>query len=145
MENLPAKIEGEKPLLRTVPGIRSFRHLYKGIESNNHSNTVYGLSLEEISICHLGALGKEVNPKIKESLGDIDILFIPIGGGNLLEPQKVASVATHLGAKIVIPMNYNEIQLKQFIKEFGEEEVMPADKLTIKKKDLVDKKGEILF
>ncbi|MEK7070154.1 MAG: MBL fold metallo-hydrolase [Patescibacteria group bacterium] len=144
-ENLPAKIEGEKPFVADSSGEYEVSGIYiKGIESNNHSNTVYGLSLEEISICHLGALGKEVNPKIKESLGDIDILFIPIGGGNLLEPQKAASVATHLGAKIVIPMNYNEIQLKQFIKEFGAEEVMPADKLTIKKKDLADKKGEIV-
>lgn len=144
-ENLPGKAEGEKPFVANGCGEYEVSGIYiKGIESNSHSNTVYGLSLEEISICHLGALGKELDPKIKEDLGEIDILFIPIGGGNLLEPQKAAGVATHLGAKIVIPMNYNESQLKQFMKEFGADGVAPADKLTIKKKDLADKKGEVV-
>ena len=71
-------------------------------------------------------------------------LFIPIGGGELLDPQKAAGAAIHLEAKVVIPMNYNESQLKQFIKEFGAGEATAADKLTIKKKDLTDKKGEVV-
>ena len=41
-------------------------------------------------------------------------------------------------------MNYNESQLKQFIKEFGADKTEPAEKLTIKKKDLIEKKGEIV-
>ena len=144
-ENLPGKVEGEKPFVADGCGEYEISGIYiKGVESNGHSNTVYTLGLEEISICHLGALSKEMEPKLKEDLGEIDILFIPIGGGYLLEPQKAASVATHLGAKIVIPMNYNESQLKQFIKEFGADGVVPADKLTIKKKDLLEKKGEVV-
>lgn len=144
-ENLPGKVEGEKPFVADSCGEYEVSGIsIKGIESNSHSNTVYGLSFEEISICHLGALSGELDPKIKENLGEIDILFIPIGGGNFLEPQKAAVVANHLGAKIVIPMNYNENQLKQFIKEFGSGEIASADKLTIKKKDLIEKKGEIV-
>jgi len=144
-ENLPGKAEGEKPFVADGNGEYEASGIYiKGIESNNHSNTVYTLSLEEVSICHLGALSKEMEPKLKEDLGEIDILFIPIGGGDLLEPQKAAGIAAHLGAKIVIPMNYNESQLKQFVKEFGADGVAPADKLTIKKKDLAEKKGEVV-
>ena len=75
-----------------------------------------------------------MDPSLKEAVGEVDILFIPIGGGELLDPQKAASAAIHLGAKIVIPMNYNESQLKQFIKEFGADKTEPAEKLTIKKK-----------
>ena len=41
-------------------------------------------------------------------------------------------------------MNYDESQLKQFIKEFGAGGTVAADKLTIKKKDLAEKKGEVV-
>ena len=144
-ENLPGKTEGAKPFVAEGQGEYEVSGIYiKGIGSNGRNNTVYTLALEDISICHLGALSKEMDPSLKEAVGEVDILFIPIGGGELLDPQKAAGAAIHLEAKIVIPMNYNESQLKQFIKEFGAGEVTAADKLTIKKKDLAEKKGEVV-
>ena len=144
-ENLPGKTEGAKPFVAEGQGEYEVSGIYiKGIGSNGRNNTVYSLALEDISICHLGALSKEMDPSLKEAVGEVDILFIPIGGGELLDPQKAAGAAIHLEAKIVIPMNYNESQLKQFIKEFGAGEVTAADKLTIKKKDLAEKKGEVV-
>ena len=144
-ESLPGKTEGAKPFIVNSNGEYEVSGIYiKGIGSNGRNNTVYSLVLEDISICHLGALSKEMDPSLKEAVGEVDILFIPIGGGELLDPQKAAGAAIHLEAKVVIPMNYNESQLKQFIKEFGAGEAMAADKLTIKKKDLIDKKGEVV-
>src|SRR3989344_3119288 len=144
-ENLPGKTEGLKPFVAEGQGEYEVSGIYiKGIGSNGRNNTVYTLALEDISICHLGALSKEMDPSLKEAGGEVDILFIPIGGGELLDPQKAAGAAIHLEAKIVIPMNYNESQLKQFIKEFGAGGSVPADKLTIKKKDLAEKKGEVV-
>ena len=144
-ENIPGKTEGGKPFVANGQGEYEISGIYiKGIGSNGHGNTVYTLTLEDISICHLGALSKEMDPSLKEAVGEVDILFIPIGGGELLDSQKAAGAAIHLEAKIVIPMNYNESQLKQFIKEFGADKTEPMEKLTIKKKDLAEKKGEIV-
>jgi len=144
-ESLPGKTEGAKPFVANGNGEYEISGIYiKGVGSNGRNNTVYTLTLEDISICHLGALSKEMDPSLKEAVGEVDILFIPIGGGELLDPQKAAGAAIHLEAKIVIPMNYNESQLKQFIKEFGAGEATAADKLTIKKKDLAEKKGEVV-
>src|SRR3989338_1016689 len=144
-ENLPGKTEGAKPFVAEGQGEYEVSGIYiKGVGSNGRNNTVYTLALEDISICHLGALSKEMDPSLKEVVGEVDILFVPIGGGELLDSQKAAGAAIHLEAKVVIPMNYNESQLKQFIKEFGAGEVMAADKLTIKKKDLAEKKGEVV-
>jgi len=144
-ESLLGKTEGAKPFVAEGQGEYEVSGIYiKGIGSNGRNNTVYSLVLEDISICHLGALSKEMDPSLKEAVGEADILFIPIGGGELLDPQKAAGAAIHLEAKIVIPMNYNESQLKQFIKEFGAGEATAADKLTIKKKDLAEKKGEVV-
>lgn len=143
-ENIPGKMSGAKPFVADGRGEYEISGLYiKGIGSNGQ-NTVYTLTLEDISICHLGALSKEMDPSLKEAVGEVDILFIPIGGGELLDPQKAAGAAIHLEAKVVIPMNYNENQLKQFIKELGAGKTEAMEKLTIKKKDLVEKKGEVV-
>lgn len=143
-ENLPGKTPNTKPFVADGNGEYEISGIYiKGIGSNGR-NTVYTLVLEDISICHLGALSKEIDPNLKEAVGEVDILFIPIGGGELLDPQKAAGAAIHLEAKIVIPMNYNESQLKQFIKEFGAGKTESVEKLTIKKKELAEKKGEVV-
>ena len=145
-ENIPGKTEGSKPFVADGRGEYEISGIYiKGVGSNGYNNTVYALNLEDIAICHLGALSKEMDPSLKEAVGEVDILFIPIGGGDLLDPQKAAAAAIHLEAKIVIPMNHNESQLKQFIKEFGADKTEPAEKLTIKKKDLIEKKEKLLF
>ena len=143
-ENIPGKTANIKPFVADGKGEYEISGIYiKGIGSNGRNNTVYTLALEDISICHLGALSKEMDPGLKEAVGEVDILFIPIGGGELLDPQKAAGAAIHLEAKIVIPMNYNESQLKQFIKEFGPA-TSGTEKLTVKKKDLAEKKGEVV-
>jgi hypothetical protein len=50
--------------------------------------------------------------------------------------------------KIIIPAHFAEVgdkgALKVFLKEAGEEGVKPVDKLTIKKKDLEGKEGEVV-
>src|SRR3989344_7525025 len=120
-ESLLGKTEGAKPFVAEGQGEYEGSGIYiKGIGSNGRNNTFYSLVLEDISICHLGALSKEMDPSFKEAVGQADILFIPIGGGELLDPQKAAGAAIHLEAKVVIPMNYDESQLKQFIKELAE-------------------------
>ena len=54
-----------------------------------------------------------------------------------------------ISLSIIIPMNYDEKSLKSFLKEgglaaqAGGEGVSPIEKLTIKKKDLEGKEGEI--
>ena len=145
-ENIPGKTANIKPFVADGKGEYEISDIHiKGIGSNGYNNVVYTLTLEDISICHLGALSKEIDPSLKEAVGEVDILFIPIGGGELLEPQKAAGAAIHLGAKVVIPMNYSESQLKQFIKEFGADKTEPMEKLTIKKKIWPRKKEKSLF
>ena len=63
--------------------------------------------------------------------------------------MKANKLAVTLEPKIIIPMHYGEVgidnALKKFIKEAGEEGVKPIDKLTLKKKDLEGKEGEVVI
>lgn len=107
-------------------------------------NTIYQVQLEGMNLVFLGALGEpDIDAKILGELGDIDILFVPIGGGDVLEVPQASKLATKLEAKVVIPMHYDAKALAAFLKEEGST-VKPADKLTIKKKDLLGRTGDIV-
>lgn len=107
-------------------------------------NTIYSIAIEGMNLVFLGALGTGTLPQAaKQELDDIDILFVPVGGNGMLDEQEAYKLAVQLEPKVVIPMHYTAEQLKRFLKEAGED-VSPLDKLTVKKKDLEGKEGEIV-
>lgn len=108
-------------------------------------NTIYSVSLEGMNLCFLGALGKPELPQAaKQELDDIDILFVPIGGAGVLDYEEAEALAVKLEPKAIIPMHYGGEQLKKFLKEAGAEGTKAIDKLTVKRKDLEGKEGEII-
>ncbi len=107
-------------------------------------NTIYQVRLEEMNIIFLGALNDpEIDTKILSEFGDIDILFVPIGGGDVMEVPQASKLAVKLEAKLIIPMHYDDAALKAFLKEESNESVKPVDKLTLKKKDVLAMSGEV--
>ena len=109
-------------------------------------NTIFQVQMEDMNLLFLGALGDpEIDPKILAELSDIDILFLPIGGGDILSVPQASKLATKLEAKLIIPMQYDEATLKLFLKEEGEEAIKPIDKLTIKRKEVVAMDGSIVI
>ena len=114
-------------------------------DNKEHFNTIYQVMLEGMTMLFLGALGTaEIDPKILGEFGDIDILFLPIGGGDVLDVPAASKLATKLEAHVIIPMHYNDTALKAFLKEEGSENGKPQEKLTIKKKDILTMEGEIV-
>ncbi len=114
---------------------------YEGVE---RYNTIYQVRLEEINMIFLGAISsEEIDPKILGELGDIDILFLPIGGGDVLDVPAASKLAVKLEAKLIIPMHYDKTALGAFLKEIGADSQSAVDKLTIKKKDILEMEGEV--
>jgi len=114
-----------------------------------HSNTVYTVDLEGMKLCFLGALSSSDLPAdLKEELDEVDILFVPIGGEGVLTPAQAEKLSVTIEPHLVIPMHFEGMgaagSLKQFLKEAGEEKSEMQDKLTIKKKDLEGKEGEVI-
>ncbi len=110
-------------------------------------NTIYSIELEGMNMCFLGALNTpEIDSKITEELGEIDILFVPIGGDGVLDATKAYKLAVSLAPKIIIPHHFGDIgdknALATFLKEAGENPA-PVSKLTLKKKDLDGKQGNV--
>lgn len=132
----------------TVQGFlsRSRYGLKKGEEEA--INTIYSVKLEGMTLVHLGALSDAaLSPEAKEGIDEIDILFVPVGGGGVLSPAEASKLATMLEPKVVVPMHYEGMgepkSLDQFLKEEGGSSEK-TDKLTVKKKDVADKDGAII-
>ncbi|MEI6528199.1 MAG: MBL fold metallo-hydrolase [bacterium] len=154
VENL--SYNGKDPIVVSGPGEYEAKGVFiKGFSSKTHYggkekiNTMYTVVLEGMTLCFLGAVSDEkLNPEFLEAIEDVDILFVPIGGDGVLDAAHANKFAVALEPKIIIPMHFGDVgadnALKQFIKEAGEESQKPIDKLTIKKKDLDGKEGEIV-
>tara|TARA_B100000745_G_scaffold298180_1_gene246349 strand:- start:2497 stop:3102 length:606 start_codon:yes stop_codon:yes gene_type:complete len=109
-------------------------------------NTMYVVELEGMTLVFLGALSDDNIPAdAREALDEVDILFVPIGGAGVLDADKAHKLAVKLEASVIIPMHYEGMGDKDALKVFTKEGAeKPTDKLTIKKKDLTDKKGDII-
>ena len=108
--------------------------------------TLYGLTLEGMQLVFLNGISTKIlSGDTSEGFGDIDILFVPIGGEGVLAPADAYSLAVSLEPRIIIPMHWDDPKMLQtFLKEGGVEGLKPLDKLTIKQKDLAEKEGEII-
>jgi len=118
-------------------------------EVSDRINTIYTVALEGMNLCFLGPLSDEkLDSDTKEAIDGIDVLFVPIGGEGVLDPAVAHKLAVQFSPKIIIPAHFGEVgdktALKVFLKEAGEENVKPVDKLTIKRKDLEGKEGEVI-
>ncbi len=104
----------------------------KGVE-----RTIYRIEMEDVVFAILGQIGKEPEPKVQEFLTDCDVLIIPAGGKPFMEAGATAKLIRQLEPSVVLaafPEN-----LKNLIKEMGQDKCPPEEKLVFKKKDLTPK------
>ena len=107
-----------------------------------HANTMFHFIVDDMHVVHLGGCSKPLTDEQLSQLGEVDVLMIPIGGGDVMGPVEAADLVSRMEPRVVIPMHYKMegIDLKaegteKFIKELGiKGETM--DKLKIMKKDL---------
>jgi len=118
-------------------------------EGEERINTIYSVVLDNVNIGFLGILGStEISNELKETLNNADILFVPIGGGDVLDASQAYKLALKLDVKLIIPMCYKETgekdALKRFLKESGGEGVKAVSKITLKNSDLANMEGEVV-
>jgi L-ascorbate metabolism protein UlaG (beta-lactamase superfamily) len=115
------------------------------IDSKKYINTIYLLSVDGINIAFLGALSNiELSKESHEAINSPDIVFIPVGDKGLLDAKTAAKFVSSLEPRLVIPMDYDNVTLKAFLKEMGEDSAEVVDKLTLKRKDLDGKEGDVI-
>ncbi len=97
-------------------------------------NTVYTITIDGVNICHLGDLGHKLTDEQLDSIGNVDVLLVPVGGVYTIDPSEASEVISQIEPKIIIPMHYKAPGLaiskveemsdvEAFVKEIGIEPV----------------------
>lgn len=131
-------------------GFPAFQDEKEGAERGQ--NTLFVFESEDIHVCFLGALGHDLSPELLDKLNGVDILFIPIGGKDTLDPKIAAEMVRKIEPNIIIPMHYKLPGLtlpleseKAFCDAVGSCPKETLTKLNIKKKDLEGKMLEVVL
>lgn len=114
--------------------------------------TIYLMEVEGIKIAHLGMISQDtLTDEQMEILEGVDILLVPVGGGNTLNATKAVKIISQIQPRIVIPMYYKvpSLSLKldgleAFLKEYGVTKPEPMDKFKISKKDLPQEETKVV-
>jgi hypothetical protein len=106
--------------------------------ANEPRNTLYVFDYAGITVAHLGDLQRVPSQTEIESLGGVNVVLVPVGGGQSLNAAKAAEIVSLLEPGIVIPMHYQvpESKLKldplsRFLKEMGVGKIDPVPSLKI--------------
>ncbi len=115
-------------------------------EAATSRNTVFLFEFDDLTVCHLGDLNLvPTQAQVEEALGEVDVLLVPVGGGDTLNASQASEVVSLLEPHIVIPMHYHvpDCTLKldavgKFLKEMGLDKVSPQESLKVSRSSLPD-------
>lgn len=106
-------------------------------------NVAFVVQIDDLRVCHLGALEHTLTPDLIEELSDIDVLFTPVGGHGALDAAGAAEVISLLQPRIVVPLRYRTESsaialdpLDPFIRQLGRSAPEPQAKLTVSRSNL---------
>ena len=70
-------------------------------------NTIFRFALDGLRLCHFGDFGQaELRVEQQRAIGDVDVLFLPVGGGPTVGGESAAQVVRALRPRLVVPMHY---------------------------------------
>lgn len=137
----------------SIIGISTYHDAQKGAERGK--NTIYIIEMDGLRLVHLGDLGHRLSEDTLEELGDVDVLFIPVGGIYTIGPAEAVEIVRDIEPGIVIPMHYKVEGLNEAIfgklskvDDFISEVALTVerlDKLSIKKGDLGEEKKAVIL
>jgi len=119
-----------------ITGIPTFHDDVQGKKLGK--NTVYVIEMEGVTLCHLGDLGHNLSPEVTGELGNINVLFIPIGGHSTIGAALAADLVRNINPGYVVPMHYKTADEKadlelpeKFLKELGLKDLVVQPKVMV--------------
>ena len=93
----------------SIKGFPSYHDKDKGAKRGD--NIIFTFRMDGHSLCHLGDLGHALTNNDIEAIGDVDILFVPVGGNYTINGKEASELTKKLNPKIVFPMHYKTSQV----------------------------------
>lgn len=122
----PGEYEAKNIIIQAIAAYDRPRENGESEKDSSHHVLIFSIQMDGFKICHLSNIGHKLTPEMLEAIGDIDILFIPVGGAFCLDAKKAHEVIEQVDPRVVIPMYYKLPGLKlplgdlePFLKEVG--------------------------
>jgi L-ascorbate metabolism protein UlaG (beta-lactamase superfamily) len=95
----------------SIRGIGAVRHL--DTEATEPLATIYRIEVNDVRIALLGNITPKLDEEQLESLGVVDMLIVPVGGGGYtLDATSAATLVRQIDPKVVIPVHYADSAVK---------------------------------
>jgi len=87
-----------------IVGVNSFHDNAKGSERG--PNVIFIITVDDVSVCHLGDLGHVLTEGNVRGMGRVDVLLVPVGGAYTIDSGQADRVVDTVKPSITIPMHY---------------------------------------
>ncbi len=111
---------------------------YVGDEGNTRWNVAYLYQYDSLTVLHLGDLSHVPDQSTVEALGEVNVLLVPVGGGNALRASDAADVIAMIEPQFIVPMHYSlpglflELDpVDKFLKAMGVSKTQEEDMLKV--------------
>ena len=107
--------------------------------------TVYSFNFEGVNVLHLGGLSFVPAQAQIEALETVDVLLVPVGGGDGLNAAQASEIISLIEPSIVVPMNYKTGPgaegrkldgVSKFLKEMGLSDAKTQESLKVARSSL---------
>ncbi len=89
----------------TIKGVAAVRHI--DTEAQEKLSTVYRLECGDVRIAVVGNIAPKLSDEQLETIGVVDVLIIPVGGGGYtLDATSAASMVRQIEPKAIVPVHY---------------------------------------
>jgi len=133
-----------------VTGVPTYHDLVEGKEKGR--NTMFFINIGGLHLLHLGDLKHPLEEKHFEDLHDIDVLFLPVGGRDVLNAKQALDLVGQLEPRVIIPMHYRTAGFcpkcdpaEPFLKAMGSGKIEALPKLKISDKDLPQEEMSVII
>lgn len=117
-----------------------------------NNNVIFLFDYDGLKIAHLGDLDKVPSQTEIEALEEVNVLLLPVGGGNSLNAAQASELVSMLEPNIVVPMHYKlpglnlELdELDRFLKEMGVTDPTQEDSLKISLTNLPEETETVIL
>jgi L-ascorbate metabolism protein UlaG (beta-lactamase superfamily) len=136
-------VGGEPEILRSTAGRHDTAALgeVRGIASEHDEeagtargpNTIFVFSLDGVRAAHFGDFGQAaLRPEQRRAIGEVDLLFVPVGGGPTIGAEAARAIVDELAPRWVVPMHYRTPRVsfleteEEFVELFDRVERVPS-------------------
>lgn len=131
-----------------ITTFESFHDNLNGLKRGG--NLIFKIEADGFSLCHLGDLGHKLDDYTISKIGDIDVLFVPVGENFTISLDDLKKTIHKISPKFIIPMHYKTKgiaialnYLDVFLKKFKSLKKIELDTLSLSSDEITQERNVI--